>query len=102
MSGDRASIFRDIFHGGAEGSIREVGGVATAQIPELQAFSKGLNRNEVDFEAAVQGWLTHLQDRLIHGFARANDPVFAEHVMPALGLGEIRAGGPRAPRRATG
>lgn len=99
---DMVTIFRDTFRGDSEDSIEEVGSVPTAKIPELQPFAAGLKTDPVAFEDAVQDWLVQLRYRLVHGYARGVDPIVAEHVMPTLATGEIRAGGPRQTRSAAG
>jgi hypothetical protein len=97
----RISIFRDTFRSNAESSIDVVGAIVTSDVAELQPFASGVNRDPMAFESAVQHWLSELRNRLVHGYARGVDPILAEHVMPALTMGEIRAGGPRPRRGAT-
>jgi hypothetical protein len=99
---DLVTILRDTFRGDSEDSIEEVGAIPTSKIPELQPFAAGLRTDPVAFEDAVQEWLVQLRNRLVHGYARGVDPILAEHVMPALAAGEIRAGGPRPTRSAAG
>lgn len=99
---DSVSILRDTFEGESESSIREVAEVPTRTIPELQPSLARAELSGAEFEDAVQSWLVQLRNRLVHGYARGTDPIFAEHIMPALAAGEIRAGGPRMPRRAAG
>jgi hypothetical protein len=97
---DAVKIFRDAYLSESEDSIQEVETLLTADIPELQPFAAGLNKDPVAFEDAVQDWLVQLRYRLIQGYARGVDPKVAEHVMPALATGEIRAAGPRPLRSA--
>lgn len=99
---DRVSIFRDSFQSDSEQSVQEVGAIPTSRIPELQSFAMGLSTDPVAFEDAVQSWLVQLRNRMVHGFATGVDPILGEHVMPALAMGEIRAGGPRSVRSAAG
>lgn len=94
------TVLRDTFHARSEGSIQVVKTIATSSIPELQPFAAGLGTDPAAFEDAVQDWLVQLRCRLVEGYARGVDPVLAEHVMPALAAGEIRAGGPRRLTRA--
>jgi hypothetical protein len=96
------TILRDTFQSDSEDSIQEVATILTADIPELQSFAAGLSTDPVAFEDAVQDWLVQLRYRLVQGYARGVDPKVAEHVMPALATGEIRAGGPRPVRSAVG
>ena len=92
---ETVSIFRDTFRSESQQSIEQVAVLRTAEIPELQPFATGLNRDPIAFEDAVQAWLVHLRARLIEGDASGVDPVLAEHIVPALAMGEIRAAGPR-------
>lgn len=98
---EAVSIYSDTFRSESEKSIQQVAAVRTADIPELQTFAAGLNRDPIAFEDAVQSWLVQLRNRLVHGYASGVDPILAEHLMPALAMGEIRAAGPRR-RTATG
>ena len=91
-------IFRDTFKDYTEDSVIEVGTVQTESIPELESFAKGLKNDPIEFEDAVRSWLEVLRYRLMQGYGRGSDGIFAEHVMPALGLGEIRSAGPRKNR----
>jgi len=96
------AILRDSFQGGSEESVQVVKTIPTTDVPELARFALGHSTDPLAFEDAVQGWLVQLRHRLVEGHARGVDPLLAEHLMPALTAGEIRAGGPRHASRAAG
>jgi hypothetical protein len=89
------AIFRDTFRTDSAESIEHVATILTSDIPELQSFAAGVNKDPVAFEDAVQDWLVQLRYRFVQGYMRGVDSRVAEHVMPALVNGEIRAGVPR-------
>ncbi len=96
------TIYRDTFTDYLDSSIQAVEQIPTSDIESLQPFAAGLRSSGADFEDAVQEWLAQLKYRLDEGFLRGSDlkPAVREHILPALRSGEIRASGPRYPRRA--
>jgi hypothetical protein len=102
VTGDAVTVLCDTFESDTEASINAVAEIPTLGIPELYRFAAGWATDPIAFEDAVQDWLVQLRNRLVHGYPSGADPILAEHVMPALAMGEIRAAGPRSVRSAAG
>ena len=77
----KISIFRDTFRDYTDASIEYVGGVETSRIEELEPFVRGINKDPIAFENAVQDWLSQLRNRYVAGHMRSVDPRFLDNVI---------------------
>lgn len=103
LSPSHLAIYRDSFRDFSNDSIELVGDFDVP--PESSPFSVGGGpSSEYDrgaeagfaFERNVQTWLEEIAStREIHGFIPEARKALAEHVLPALSGGMIRAAGPR-------
>jgi hypothetical protein len=101
---DWVTVFRDTFKSYSVDTIEAAERFPTNDIPELQRVADRKNGDREALEDAVQHWLTQLQYRvqsgqLATGLGDFKDALRA-HILPVLQGGEIRAAGPRWPRRA--
>jgi hypothetical protein len=85
---ERIRILRDTFRGSS--SIKVAGDFPVSLAPSLRKSS-----NASEFEEHVQTWLESLRD----GSSNTAEPLssaLAEHVLPSIAEGTVRAAGPRA------
>jgi hypothetical protein len=101
---ERVRLYRDTYRERGESAVERIAEFETP--PSLAAPTPPLSGDSADratrFEQAVQGWMERLAtgsglDELSSDARRS----LADHVLPALRLGEIRAGHPRWRRTGT-